>query len=368
MATVIHLRSETKPFERRSPLSPQTAKALIDAGYVLRVEESTDRIYKDDEFKAVGAEIIPAGSWVKAPLEHIILGLKELPADGSPLPHSFIHFQHCFKKQDGWATELSRFAKANGILYDLEFLVNEKGQRVAAFGWSAGYAGTALALLSWSHQMLHPGVPQDAVPAFDSAAELMTRVRAALAAALPLNNGEYPRLMIIGALGRCGNGAAAACEAAGVPATSLIKWDLPETAKGGPFDEITAADILVNCVYLGAHRVPPFTTLEKLSKPDRRLRVICDVSCDPNSENNPIPVYSGYSSFDSPTVAPSSPLDGPELRIIAIDHLPTMIAREASDEYAGLLLSSLLELKDRKTAGVWTRAEKTFRDRVAELP
>ncbi|KAJ3497633.1 hypothetical protein NLG97_g1749 [Lecanicillium saksenae] len=128
------------------------------------------------------------------------------------------------------------------------------------------------------------------------------------------------------------------------------------------------ADILVNCVYLGAHRVPPFTTIEKLSTPERRLRVICDVSCDPNSENNPIPVYSGYSSFDSPTVAPKAQLEGPELRIIAIDHLPTMIAREASDEYSGLLLPSLLELKDRNTAGVWTRAEKTFRDRVAELP
>lgn len=63
-------------------MSPQTAKALIDAGYTLRVEESPDRIYKDDEFKTVGAEIIPAGSWTKAPLEHIILGLKELPTDG----------------------------------------------------------------------------------------------------------------------------------------------------------------------------------------------------------------------------------------------------------------------------------------------
>ncbi|OAQ97592.1 hypothetical protein LLEC1_03516 [Akanthomyces lecanii] len=337
MAPVIHLRSETKPFERRSPLSPQTAKELIDAGYTLRVEESPDRIYKDDEFKSVGAEIIPAGSWTKAPLEHIILGLKELPTDGSPLPHSYIHFHHCFKKQDGWATELSRFAKGDGILYDLEFLVNEKGQRVAAFGWSAGYAGTALALLSWSHQLLHPGVAQPPVPAFDSAADLMAVVRSSIAEALPLNDDKYPRLMIIGALGRCGNGAAAACDAAGVPAESLVKWDLPETAKGGPFAEITGADILVNCVYLGAHRVPPFTTIETLS-------------------------------FDSPTVAPKAKLEGPELRIIAIDHLPTMIAREASDEYSGLLLPSLLELKDRQTAGVWTRAEKTFRDRVAELP
>lgn len=203
---------------------------------------------------------------------------------------------------------------------------------------------------------------------FDSASELITLVKSSIAEALPLNNGAYPQLMIIGALGRCGKGAAECARAAGIPEASVLKWDLPETKRGGPFEEIVSADILLNCVYLGAHKIPPFTTLETLSTPERRLRVICDVSCDPNSENNPIPVYAGYSSFDSPTVGTTRPIDGPELRIIAIDHLPTMIAREASDEYSGLLLPSLLQLKDRATEGVWTRAEKTYRDRVAELP
>ncbi|RWA13243.1 hypothetical protein EKO27_g1849 [Xylaria grammica] len=348
MTDIIHLRAETKPFERRSPLSPDTAKALISAGYVVRVEESPDRIYNDSEFKAAGAEIVPAGSWVNAPVDNIILGLKELPADGTPLPHTYIHFAHCFKKQDRWVTELSRFAKAGGLLYDLEFLVNERGARIAAFGFSAGFAGTALALLSWSHQLLHPGVPQGPVPAFDSASTLVELVRSSVAEALPLNGGEYPRLMIIGALGRCGKGATELCVAAGIPEASVLKWDLAETSR--------------------AHRIPPFTTLESLSTPERRLRVICDVSCDPDNENNPIPVYSGYSTFDSPTISASGTLDGPELRIIAIDHLPTMIAREASDEYAGLLLPSLLTLRDRKTEGVWTRAEQTYRERVAELP
>jgi len=64
-------------------VSPETAKALIDAGYDVRVEESSDRIYKDSEFKAVGAKMLPAGSWVDAPTDHVILGLKELPANGS---------------------------------------------------------------------------------------------------------------------------------------------------------------------------------------------------------------------------------------------------------------------------------------------
>lgn len=64
-------------------VSPETAKKLIDAGYTVRVEKSQDRIYRDEEFKAAGAEIIETGSWVNAPTDGtIILGLKELPADG----------------------------------------------------------------------------------------------------------------------------------------------------------------------------------------------------------------------------------------------------------------------------------------------
>ena len=286
----------------------------------------------------------------------------------APLPHTYIHFAHIFKKQHGWAPELSRFSKANGLLYDLEFLVDDSGRRVAAFGHSAGYSGAALALLSWSHQLLNPGKPQGPVQMFDSASELMDLVRSSIKAALPLNNGQYPRPMIIGALGRCGKGAIESCVAAGIPEESILKWDMAETKRGGPFSEIVESDVLLNCVYLGANSTPPFTTLEALSTPDRKLRVICDISCDPNSENNPIPVYGGYSSFDNPTVGASGELEGPELRIVAIDHLPTMIAREASDEYSSLLLPSLLTLDRRDSEGVWKRAEQTYRDRVAELP
>ena len=285
-----------------------------------------------------------------------------------PLPHTYIHFAHIFKKQHGWATELSRFSKAGGLLYDLEFLVDDNNRRVAAFGFSAGYSGTALALLSWSHQLLHPGTPQGPVPMFDSASALMDLVKSSIQKALPANKGQHPRIMIIGALGRCGKGAIECCVAAGIPPESVLKWDLEETSRGGPFSEVVESDILLNCVYLGANSAPPFTTLEALSTPERRLRVICDISCDPNSENNPLPVYTGYSSFDSPTVAASGKLEGPELRIIAIDHLPTMIAREASDEYSSLLLPSLLTLDRRESEGVWKRAEQTYRSRVAELP
>lgn len=335
----------------------------MDAGYVVRVEHSTDRIYKDDEYAAVGAELVSAGTWVNAPREDIILGLKELPEEGEPLRHTFVHFQHCFKHQDGWVSALSRFANGGGMLYDLEFLTEENGRRVAAFGYWAGFAGAGLALESWAHQILHPGKQQGPVPIFGSAPSLVGHIKSAMKP-----TGRLPRVIVIGALGRCGKGAVDFFRAVGIPEDSILKFDLPETKRGGPFQEITESDVFINCVYLGPTRIPPFVTFESLGAPDRRLRVICDVSCDPNSENNPIPIYSSYSSFSNPTIPPSRPIEDPELRIVAIDHLPTMVARESSDEFSSLLLPSLLTLDRRDSEGVWTRAEKVFRDRVEELP
>lgn len=252
-------------------------------------------------------------------------------------------------------------------MYDLEFL-EEGGRRVAAFGKSAGFAGTALALLSWAHQVLHPGVAPNAAPVLDTSAELIALVKTNVEAALPANNGAYPRVIVIGALGRCGTGALDCLNAVGVPESSIIKWDMAETSRGGPFPEIATSDIFVNTVYLGSTPTPPFVTFESLSGPERRLRVISDISCDPTSEHNPVPLYSRHSSFAEPSIAAEGKLDGPEVRIIAIDHLPTLIAREASDEYSSLLLPSLLTLNRRDTEGVWVRAKKTYEDRVAELP
>ena len=41
--------------------------------------------------------------------------------------------------------------------------------------------------------------------------------------------GKAPRVLIIGALGRCGNGAVDLCSRAGVPTENVLRWDMAET-------------------------------------------------------------------------------------------------------------------------------------------
>jgi saccharopine dehydrogenase (NAD+, L-lysine forming) len=41
--------------------------------------------------------------------------------------------------------------------------------------------------------------------------------------------GKAPRVLIMGALGRCGSGAVDLCLRAGVPTKNVLKWDMAET-------------------------------------------------------------------------------------------------------------------------------------------
>lgn len=46
------LRCEKKQFERRTAITPTTAKKLIDAGFDIFVERDSQRIFNDAEYEA----------------------------------------------------------------------------------------------------------------------------------------------------------------------------------------------------------------------------------------------------------------------------------------------------------------------------
>ncbi len=102
--------------------------------------------------------------------------------------------------------------------------------------------------------------------------------------------------------------------------------------------------------------------------PERQLSVIADVSCDTTNPHNPIPIYSINTTFAHPVVNVETPGGSKPLSVISIDHLPTMLPRESSEAFSSALLQSLLSLKNREKARVWTDAEKLFREKVATLP
>ncbi|CAK9441415.1 uncharacterized protein LODBEIA_P52830 [Lodderomyces beijingensis] len=364
---ILHLRAETKPLEARAALTPSTTKQLLDAGFKVYVEESSQSTFDIKEYQDVGAEIVPEGSWKQAPKDRIIIGLKELPENETfPLVHEHIQFAHCYKNQAGWDKVLARFPAGNGVLYDLEFLENDQGRRVAAFGFYAGFAGAAIGVLDWAFKQLH-GDDEDlpGVTPYPNEGELIQYVKSELAKAVAKNNGEYPTALVIGALGRCGSGAIDLFKKVGIPDENVAKWDMKETAKGGPFKEIVDSNIFVNCIYL-SQPIPPFINYDSLNVEDRKLTTIVDVSADTTNPHNPIPVYEIATVFNDPTV-PVKTSKGPKLSVCSIDHLPSLLPREASEFFSKDLMPSLLQLPERATAPVWARAKALFDKNVARL-
>ena len=350
--THLWVRAEQRPHEQRVGLTPAGARALLDAGIAVTVEQSAARAIPIDGYKAAGCAIAPEYSWPGAPPEALIFGLKELPEDGTPLCHRHIMFGHAFKGQPAGRVLLGRFKKGGGALYDLEYLTDDHGRRVAAFGYWAGYAGAAVALKCWTAQQA--GGIAGPVGVYPHSIALRVELHRDLA---PLG-ARRPGVIIIGAKGRVGTGAADLCVAMGMAPT---RWDIEETAHGGPFPEVLDHDIFLNCI-LARPGCPVFVPADATTAP-RKLAVIGDIACDPTSDFSPVKVYDRTTTWEEPALRVH---DDPPLDVTAIDNLPSLLPAESSQDFAAQLLPSLLAL-DRLDRGVWGRAKAEFDAQIDRL-
>ncbi|GGA05050.1 saccharopine dehydrogenase [Neptunicoccus cionae] len=357
---MVHLwvRAEQRPAEQRVGITPEGVAAFIAAGHAVTVEDSDARAIPIDAYRATGCAIAAAGDWQNAPDDAIIFGLKELDPDGPDLRHRHIMFGHAYKGQADGPALLRRFKNGDGTLYDLEYLTDPSGRRVAAFGYWAGYAGAAVGLKVWAAQQAADSPGPDRINVYQGRNALLSELEQDLKSALA-EGAEKPDMIVIGALGRVGSGAVDLAQSLGL---SVTKWDMAETAHGGPFPEILDHSLFVNCI-LANPQVPVFVPKSAVNAP-RKLSVIADVSCDPSSDYNPIPIYEESSTFDAPLTRVSA--GPPPLDVTAIDNLPSMLPVESSHDYAAQLLPSLLTLNSIDE-GVWSGAKAMFDAHVAQV-
>lgn len=350
--THLWVRAESRPNEDRVGITPEGVATLISQGMQVTVEDSPRRIIPTADYARAGAAIAPEGSWPTAPDAAIIFGLKELPEDGTPLRHRHVMFGHAFKGQPAGQVLLRRFAAGGGTLLDLEYLTDDAGRRLAAFGYWAGYAGAAVSLLAWAAQQ--GGGVCGPVRAWPDRAPMLDDLRARLDG----TGRPRPRALVIGAGGRVGRGASDLMTAMGVAVTP---WDMAETAHGGPFPEVLAHDILINAI-LAQPGAPVFVPAEAVA-PGRSLTVIGDVACDPTSDFSPIKVYDRTTTWEAPVLRVAH---APVLDVMAIDNLPSMLPRESSEDYAAQLLP-VLQALNAPGDGAWGRAAALYRDHAGRL-
>ena len=95
----------------------------------------------------------------------------------------------------------------------------------------------------------------------------------------------------------------------------------------------------------------------------RKLSVIGDIACDPDSDYNPIPIYSAPTTWTNPGLKIAS---DPPLDVMAIDNLPSLLPKESSIDFAEQIFPYLIDF-DRKNNSVWQRAKKVFKSNVLEV-
>ncbi|MCY7401953.1 MAG: saccharopine dehydrogenase [Nocardioides sp.] len=349
----VWIRSESRRTEQRAPVVPVDVALLLDAGFQVTVEESVQRIFAVEEYAAAGASVAGEGTWTDAPDDAYVLGIKELPEEPESLHHRHIYFAHAFKGQEDARRTLERFRRGGGRLLDIEYLIGEDGKRVVAFGYWAGYVGAALGVLHLAGTLAAPLAP---MTKHELDAEL-ERARKA--------GGDRLLALVTGSRGRSGRGAQQALMTAGVPVTV---WDRHET-RDLHKQALLGHDLLVNCVVT---HIPttPFVEQADLDH-ERRLRVLADVTCDVTGPTNMLPVNNKITTWQEPfrRLHGGAPEHGSApLEVIAIDNLPSLLPREASEGFSADLTPHLLALAEEGEPSVpWRAAGRAFDQAISKL-
>ena len=174
--------------------------------------------------------------------------------------------------------------------------MDKNNSRIAAFGYWAGFAGAAVGLKVWLHQKTNLSLGPKQINVYSGRDELVRELEIEFESN-SLCKHKKPNIIVIGALGRVGKGATELVKSLGLKVTN---WDINETKHGGPFPEILNHNIFINCI-LARPGVPIFVPSSAINT-SRELSVISDVSCDPDSPYNPIPIYNTVTSFANPVI------------------------------------------------------------------
>ena len=152
---MIGIRREDKSkWEARVPLVPDDIRRLVSAdGLRFQVQSSPIRVFRDDEYRAVGAPVVDD---LKAC--SIIMGVKEIPPACLEPDKTYVFFSHTIKGQPANMPMLRRVLELGCTLIDYERIVDECGRRLVFFGRFAGLAGMIDTLRALGQRLQHEGI------------------------------------------------------------------------------------------------------------------------------------------------------------------------------------------------------------------
>lgn len=395
MKGIIGIRHEDKYIlERRAALTPKHVESLINQGIEVLVESSEKRIFTDAEYKAAGAQVSNTISNAG-----LIFGVKEMPLNYFEENKTYVFFSHTIKGQEYNMDMLKKMVEAKINLIDYEKITDEQGRRLIFFGRFAGLAGMINSFWSYGQRLKQLGYSncfesltqtrhysslEDAKEAIKKIGELIKTKG--------LNADVGPLIIGLTGYGNVSNGAQEIIDLLPIKEISpqeLLQlsnqnafalncvykvvfkevdistpinpdsvfelqdyYEHPEKYKNNFEHYVPHLSILMNCMYWNENypRIVTKDYLEQLYKTNHRLKVIGDITCDPDGSieathmgtkiQDPVFVY------NPSTRMPTMGFEGDGILIMAVDILPSELPRESSEAFGNVLVKYVKELAE----------------------
>lgn len=383
------IRERKNPPDRRVVLSPTACQKVVKSfpNAEIIVEPSPIRAYADDAYIKMG---IPVADEMEDC--DVLLGVKEVPIKAL-IPHKkYFFFSHTIKKQPYNRALLQAILEKNIELYDHEVITNKQEQRLVAFGRYAGIVGAYNGFRAYG---LKYGIFQ--LPKANDLPDQRALIEELKQIQLPII-----KILLTGR-GRVGNGSREMLDGMGLRRVNVSEY-LEEEFNEPVYCQIDAgeynkrkdgvrgnkADFFahpeeyksnffrfarVTDFYIAGHfygqGAPYLYTREDAKRPEFKIKVVADVSCD---IDGPVastikastiaePIY-GY----DPQREKETDFKNPHaIAVMAVDNLPCELPRDASEGFGEAFVKNVIPaFFNNDKDGVLQRARMTQSGKLTE--
>ncbi|HIZ87227.1 MAG TPA: NAD(P)-dependent oxidoreductase [Candidatus Coprenecus pullistercoris] len=360
------IRETKSPCDSRVLLTPVQVRMLMDEypGVGFAVQSSKDRAFSDREYSCLGIDVREDVSDCD-----VLFGIKEVREDVLIPGKWYFFFGHVAKMQAYNRPLLMEMIRRGITFTDYEYLTDENGKRLCAFGWWAGLAGVYNTLRAYGLRYRLFELPH--LSGNVTADNLKDRLRALVMPEV--------RVVVTGN-GRVSKGAQYMLEESGFRRVAVEDYlsglsvpgpcfcvaavgDLVRNLDGTPFDRerfrrhpedyasrfqeySRVSDILLSCHYWEGGQ-PVYLDRMCMTDPERRLSVVGDVTCDIMGSMQctlrPSTHAAPFYDFNPVTGGEEAPFSSPDnITVMAVDTLPNALPRETSGYFGDLFITRIL--------------------------
>jgi len=364
---VVGILKETKtPPDRRVPIGPRRAREIQNRfpNVELIVQSSEIRCFTDNEFRDLGLHV---SSDISAC--DVLLGVKEVHIPELIPDKTYLFFSHTAKKQSYNRSLLQHVVEKKITLIDYEYLTDQHGFRLVAFGRWAGIVGAYNGLRACGERFGDFTLK----PAHEchDLEEMLTHVSALKLPPL--------RILITGG-GRVAHGALETLAPLNIKEVSPgdflhKKYNMPVFSRLDPWHYTRRKDGTAfgpdgfnhfiqhpqeyestffpytkkTDLYIASHfwdpQSPVFMIPEDYLASDFSIKVIADISCD---IKKPIPstlrastIAEPFYDYDPRSGQESDPFSKGNITVMAVDNLPGELPRDASVDFGRALMDNV---------------------------